>query len=149
MDAKTIAKDSRAQAAAIALVVSVAGARVAAPTGVDPNASVEVPSARAATVPLAPSKNVSDARRLDVETDIDLAPGAAVTARGVVTPGAQLAAIDGCVGNYDEVTRICVLSPGPWELHSSCAGSSCEVTVRNTGHLPLKFSGYIVAGVPR
>ncbi len=94
-------------------------------------------------------------KRLEVATDVEVAPGASITASGAVELGARAVAIDGCVGHYDEATRLCVLSPGPWELHSACydrAGDEpstlCEVIVRNTGAVPLKFSGYVEVAAP-
>jgi hypothetical protein len=94
-------------------------------------------------------------KRLDIATDVELAAGASITAAGKVDIGARLVALDSCVGRYDEATRICVLSPGTWELHSGCfersavdAHTTCEVIVRNTGTLPLKFSGYVEVATP-
>jgi hypothetical protein len=98
-------------------------------------------------------------KRLDVATDIELASGATITASGKVGIGARLVSIDTCIGHYDEATRICVLAPGPWQLHSACferasstSGNTgetvCEVIVRNTGSVPLKFSGYVEVAAP-
>ncbi|MGE0206008.1 MAG: hypothetical protein AB7E70_19410 [Hyphomicrobiaceae bacterium] len=92
-------------------------------------------------------------KRLEVATDVEVAPGARISATGRVDLGARAVAIDGCVGQYSEATRICVLSPGPWELHSSCSEAplapttTCEVVVKNTGAVPLKFSGYVEVAV--
>jgi hypothetical protein len=98
-------------------------------------------------------------KRLDVATDVELSAGASITASGRVDLGARLVPIDTCIGRYDEATRICVLAPGPWQLHSACyerASSAstdigetvCEVIVRNTGSVPLKFSGYVEVAAP-
>ncbi len=93
-------------------------------------------------------------KRLEVATDVEVAPGASVTASGQVELGSRLVPIDGCVGQYSEATRLCVLSPGPWELHSSCSeaplspATTCAITVRNTGTVPLRFSGYVEVAAP-
>lgn len=92
-------------------------------------------------------------KRLDIATDVEVAAGASVTASGKVELGARLVAIADCVGQYSEATRICMLSPGPWELHSSCSeaplapATTCEISVRNTGTVPLKFSGYVEVAI--
>lgn len=115
------------------------------------------PSSTAISIPttVAPIDAPASVNRkhLDIETDVEVSPGTAITASGNVELGARIVPTDGCIGRYDEVTGVCVLSPGSWELHTGCyeltgdSATKCTVVVKNTGTVPLKFAGYIQVAI--
>ncbi len=141
--------ESRAAIGVAALALTVAVVRGG---GDDPSPSAQPPASPPQTsIAAQPAPVVSVAGdRLDIDGG-EVAPGKAVVAHGKLAGvGRRLLPITDCSGTYADGALVCVLTPGPWEMHSTCdeqplaTFTDCTITAKNTGDAPLTFSAYVL-----